>query len=413
MKQKDISVIIPVYNVEKYISECIESVLSCIELDIECICVNDSSTDGSKAILDEYSIKDPRVIVINNASNLGLASTRNVGIRKAKGKYIYLLDSDDYLIPGALETMFNYAEKDNLDFLGFTAKSFFESADLMKYGYENEYVRKKDYDGVRKGCELFAELITEGDKVANNIVLYFFNREFYQKCKLYCKEGVRYADDSMFLAYMNAGRVKLIQDQLYMRRYREGSACTSKKNPGQVQSMILVFIIEFSRWEEFHFDNVINSAISKYFLLRLGEIKRLINDVSEEVELDTLFEEDPHILFFYRVFIKNMPNGISLFDREDIKRVKEFRNIVVYGAGKIASDCMEALRYHGVSEYEIAVSSLRNNPPIIDGHPVRIFKEMTIDPENTIVIIAVSKRYQMEIKSQIELMGNYNMMLIG
>ena len=90
------SIIIPVYNVEKYLRDCLDSVLAQTYPDWEAVCVNDGSTDGSSVILEEYSSKDSRFKVFNQA-NGGLSLARNTGLDEAKGDYILFLDSDDWL----------------------------------------------------------------------------------------------------------------------------------------------------------------------------------------------------------------------------------------------------------------------------------------------------------------------------
>lgn len=91
-----ISVIIPVYNVEKYLSACLDSIISQEFQDIEIICINDGSTDGSPAILEQYVLKDERITVYTQ-KNAGLSAARNAGLEKAAGEYIYFFDSDDVL----------------------------------------------------------------------------------------------------------------------------------------------------------------------------------------------------------------------------------------------------------------------------------------------------------------------------
>ena len=91
-----ISVIIPIYNVEKYLTKCIESVINQTYKNLEIILVNDGSTDNSKEIIDKYSSIDSRIKVINK-KNGGLSDARNVGIELAKGEYITFLDSDDWI----------------------------------------------------------------------------------------------------------------------------------------------------------------------------------------------------------------------------------------------------------------------------------------------------------------------------
>mgnify|MGYP001516330436 CR=1 FL=1 len=91
-----VSVIVPVYNVKKYLAKCLDSIIAQTLKDIEIICVNDGSTDGSDKVLEEYKKKDARIQVVNR-KNGGLSAARNTGMPYAKGKYIGFVDSDDYI----------------------------------------------------------------------------------------------------------------------------------------------------------------------------------------------------------------------------------------------------------------------------------------------------------------------------
>ncbi len=113
-----ISVIIPVYNVEKYLSTCLDSVLAQTFKDFEIICVNDGSTDGSLDILNAYAQKDARIKVITQ-ENQGLSGARNTGLFHAKGEYIYFLDSDDAIHPQTLEICHTLAQKENAQLVSF------------------------------------------------------------------------------------------------------------------------------------------------------------------------------------------------------------------------------------------------------------------------------------------------------
>lgn len=115
MEKKKVSVVIPVYNVEKYLSQCLDSVLSQSLEEIEVIVVNDGSTDGSSNICRQYSKRDKRIRLIEK-ENGGLSSALNVGIDLASGKYIIFLDSDDFwLDSNILHKMYNLAESNDLD----------------------------------------------------------------------------------------------------------------------------------------------------------------------------------------------------------------------------------------------------------------------------------------------------------
>ncbi len=140
-----ISVIIPIYNVEKYLQRCLDSVLVQTLSNIEIICVNDGATDNSASILCEFAKKDSRIKIINQ-ENQGLSVARNNGFAVALGTYIYFLDSDDFIHPQLFEITYNLASKENADIVAF---DFIKCRDFSKkYSY-------KKYDDISKiGCKI-------------------------------------------------------------------------------------------------------------------------------------------------------------------------------------------------------------------------------------------------------------------
>lgn len=142
-----VSVIIPVYNTEKYLEKCLNSVLKQTLKEIEVIVINDGSKDSSKVILEKYKRMDKRMVVINK-SNEGLTKTRKLGIKISNGKYIYHLDSDDYIEENMLLEIYNKAEKENLDIVvcdywkeNFSQKEYVKNLDIK----ENEIILGKTY----------------------------------------------------------------------------------------------------------------------------------------------------------------------------------------------------------------------------------------------------------------------------
>ena len=113
-KKKKISIIIPVYNVEKYLSRCLESVINQSYKNIEIIIVNDGSTDNSFDICNKYKKKDKRVILIDQ-NNQGLSGARNTGLKHATGEYICFIDSDDYVEKDYVEYLYKLIVKDDYD----------------------------------------------------------------------------------------------------------------------------------------------------------------------------------------------------------------------------------------------------------------------------------------------------------
>lgn len=139
-----ISVIIPVFNTEKYLRECLNSVLFQSLYEIEIICANDGSTDNSLDILQEYAKKDTRIKIINK-QNEGPGITRNSAVKIAKGEYLLFLDSDDFLEKDALETLYNQIETDKSDIIFFNINYIYEDkSDKIDFisPYENRLQKK-------------------------------------------------------------------------------------------------------------------------------------------------------------------------------------------------------------------------------------------------------------------------------
>jgi glycosyltransferase involved in cell wall biosynthesis len=140
-----ISIIIPVYNVEKYLSECLDSIMNQTFSDIEIICINDGSTDNSLAYLEKYSQKGSRVIVINQ-ENKGQAVARNIGIKAAKGKYVLFVDSDDWIAQNSCETLLSYLTED-IDLIIFDTNIFGEFDKSMNKYFQPKFSGKLNISG--------------------------------------------------------------------------------------------------------------------------------------------------------------------------------------------------------------------------------------------------------------------------
>ncbi|MBS6117222.1 MAG: glycosyltransferase [Clostridiales bacterium] len=138
-----ISVVIPVYNAEKYIRQCLDSILTKQKISLEVICVDDCSTDGTPAILKEYEEKYENVQVIRNETNLYAGTCRNKGLMAAKGQYVHFLDSDDYVVDNAYEKLYTLAKENDLDWVKTTSEGFDdetgETIENPRYSMEKMY----------------------------------------------------------------------------------------------------------------------------------------------------------------------------------------------------------------------------------------------------------------------------------
>ena len=214
------SIIIPIYNVEQYLCDCLDSVLNQSFSDWEAICVNDGSTDGSAAILEEYVVKDKRFKIVTQP-NGGLSSARNTGMETAKGDYIVFLDSDDWLELDALETLAK--NLDGEDMLCFSGRRYFE--DEKDYR-QSDNLNERCYSS---GMEYYNEnALQSRDFAFVCVVLRAYRRSFLVHNHLLFQEGI-YHEDNLFtpIACYFAQKVKQINNCLYDYRVRANSIMTT------------------------------------------------------------------------------------------------------------------------------------------------------------------------------------------
>lgn len=215
-----ISVIIPVYNASKYITECLDSVLNQTFTDIEVICVNDGSTDDSLEILEKYSSE----IKIINQENKGASASRNQGLKKAKGEYILFVDADDYLRKDAIKKLYTLAVEKNLDLILFKIINFDDKThdeeiytyfemDLLKNRVKNNVFNYKDVKDL-----LFRISVTPPGKL--------YHRDVIKDIEF--NEGLIFEDNAFFMEMIfNAQRIIFYDEYLYSRRIHENSVTSS------------------------------------------------------------------------------------------------------------------------------------------------------------------------------------------
>ena len=210
-----ISVIVPVYNVEEYVLECLESISAQTFADFECIVVDDGSTDDSSRIVDEYAATDPRFKVIHQA-NRGLSGARNVGIDVARGEYLSFIDSDDFIHPEMLEKLLSAIEDSGASIA---------MCDL-DYVLDGSHVPARLLDGVedslleeRRFWSLACSNITISSVAMTNKL---WKRTIFSQARF--EEG-RISEDIIILPDVIPGNVPiaLVKERLYYYRMRMGS----------------------------------------------------------------------------------------------------------------------------------------------------------------------------------------------
>ena len=220
-----VSVIVPIYNVFNYLRECLESLEKQTQKGIEVILVNDGSIDGSIKIAQEFVEKNRNFLLINR-EHRGPSAARNSGLDVAKGKYVYFLDSDDYLAADAIEKLYRKCNEENLDQLRFEAYTFEDGTKDFKWtreGVRSGYKYLGEYPSIMNGMDFYRKSLDNNDYFPS-CCLIFTRRDVIEKNNLRFYEGILH-EDNLFNFQLTSlcDRVALLHEPLYFRRYRTGS----------------------------------------------------------------------------------------------------------------------------------------------------------------------------------------------
>ncbi|EES62924.1 glycosyltransferase family 2 protein [Fusobacterium varium] len=216
MMGKKISIIIPIYNVEKYLKQCLDSIINQSLKEIEIICINDGSTDSSLEIIQEYMKKDSRIILINK-KNEGPSAARNDGIKKSTGKYILQVDSDDWVEEESLSKLYGYAEKNSLDIVSFNYyREFFKESIKIQVLFE---INKNFFTSI----EYFNLFLTEREipSVCNKLI----KSTIYKNNHILYPVGINLGEDLATITKLIyfSQKIGYLDEYLYHYRYNDKS----------------------------------------------------------------------------------------------------------------------------------------------------------------------------------------------
>ncbi|SFR44996.1 Glycosyltransferase involved in cell wall bisynthesis [Pseudidiomarina maritima] len=221
-----ISVIVPVYNVEKYIDDCLESLAQQSNQNFELIIVNDGSQDQSMAKAQQWIAQMTNVMVINQP-NGGLSAARNTGLEKATGEYVLFLDSDDMLSTNAIEVLSSIIEDSIADVILYSAGIFEDGVDStrLKFNMDAYSRHANDYPENLRGVD-YLDRVLATNRFIVSACLYAFKRELAVSLRFI--NGIIHEDNHFTPALLLlADKIKLLDNQLYKRRVREGSITTT------------------------------------------------------------------------------------------------------------------------------------------------------------------------------------------
>lgn len=303
-----LSIIIPVYNTEEYLDECLGSVCAIPMEDMEILCVNDGSTDDSAQAVRRWQQRDPRIRLIEQ-ENMGLSGARNTGIREACGEYIYFLDSDDWLtdtvtIPECIERM----RAEELDVLLAEATVIYDPPvpeGVWHPNHQRYFTLKNVYPEIYEGPNLLRMLRLNSDWCAS-VPTKIFRREHLTENGISFIVGQLHEDEyfslcSIFLSH----RVGASQVPLFFRRVHPNSITAQPANPARVTGN-MINMVELLRFLEAHRDICELDADVGY---AIREAKRnaaeLFDCMSEEDRASYLEGLRPDLLFYHRLFVED------------------------------------------------------------------------------------------------------------
>lgn len=353
-----VSLIIPVYNSEEYLKQCLDSIINQSLEDIEVICINDGSTDESLNILNSYSKLDNRIKVIDNKTNKKQGFSRNRGLDLAIGEYILFVDSDDWLRADACETLYNMSKDLDCDLLYFL---------LENYSHEKESFYQTDYYDLS-----FLPYDLEGSIFNHkDIKDYVFSLSVSPCQKFYKRElveNIRFPEDIFFEdnifhwdVILSASKISLTRQYLYFRRIRNDSV-TSKGDEKYLDTLKILPLREniFKKHNLFDFykKSIVNAHVqylNQWFEFMEIDFKQEYWDLMKEDFTNIKSDEEMHLIYLNNLSIKLKEFYLNVLNSKDF-----FDYINSYGENELK----EKLHIHMNTNNDIILNKNNINPKI-------------------------------------------------
>lgn len=380
MKNAKVSVIIPVYNTEKYIKECLDSVVCQTLRDIEIICIDDASPDTSADIIKSYTKEDHRIQYFRNEENKGLSFCRNFGISKSNGKYIQFLDSDDFLVSNALEILWTVAEENQLEVVATDHATKYEVNDKSDATKFDPCL----CGTVMDGKSMFVKEI-ESDAIIVTACTQFILRAFLIKEKISFYEGI-YHEDHLYSYYIreHSKRLMVIEEKTYVYRIRESSITTSRVKFKHIKG-ILRTILEIEKVNSTEIDSEFYKATNSYLDILKNIVYQKVICCEDNANFCKLDMNEQQLLW----------NVIEKKTYYHFRKAytciceKKPEKIIIYGAGQVARTVIYLLEEKGIAVNKVAVTNIAVNKKYLYGYEINQIDELVTDKTDALVFIAV------------------------
>lgn len=291
-----LTIVIPVFNVERYLGDCLRSILADTNDDFEIIAVDDGSTDTSAEILHSKTLEDSRLRVFGT-QHRGLGAARNFGVSKARGDYVLFLDSDDWLAPGAIETLRKETRRSKTDVLAFdTRVRFEEKPPILERIARILYYRQRH--GTRQICSGFhlLEVFARRGEWLPSACLYATTRDLLVQQNITFREQTLLEDHAFtYQVFSSARTARHLRICLHRRRIRSGSITQDSNGvsllAGYLRALEDIFLVAHAR-------NSLQRSSTSAIINRMGcaaatLLRKVPSELSHQVE--ELGEESPGI----------------------------------------------------------------------------------------------------------------------
>lgn len=334
-----LSVIVPVYNCEKYVAECLRSILGQKCNSYEIICVNDGSTDLSLSIIKKFEQENSDKVKVISQENKGLSAARNAGIKASSGKYVWFVDSDDKISnQDVINRMIREMELNALDVLYFELDGYYENEDIKKIRQPivEDLKLGREYGLYEKGYDFFCELQQESKRVIC-AVCSCVRKDMLEKNKIAFIEGHTHEDVLYnFQLMLSASRVKHINEVFYLYNQHGGGSISSNVDFSHIISLHVVLneMMLFSishKWPEY---------VESMIIRRIDQFNNYINWLMDSINIHELNQCQ-----YY--FLENAKSKKIRQDKVYVFPVYLFpknAQILIYGAGKVGMKFIRFLK---------------------------------------------------------------------
>ena len=310
----ELSIIVPIYNVEDYLEECLKSLYNIKNIKLEIILVNDGSKDNSFKIMEKFKEIYPERTVLIDKKNGGLSSARNAGIKAAAGEYISFIDSDDFVDSDEFEKFFREGQKDKLDVMVGNMR-YYTSEKTGDSLFRSDIIKNS---GVVNGTDFFWNLFQKPKCFREEVVDDIYKREFLLKNNIWFNENIVHEDSEFTpLVYLKAEKVKYIDRAFYFYRQRTGIIMNkvSEKSMISLEMICEKFFIECDNLDSAKGKEVLSALILSFYSVVVykryngaGDWKRVhkrYKELYRELKNNKKFDLEEFLLSF-SVFIPNM-----------------------------------------------------------------------------------------------------------